>query len=120
MFESENSLNVIRKSLSEAVEPSPWKQLQDLTEKMSEEQISWTLAQPEVKKVKEDLFNAFNSWIFERFKEEFSREKAYQPLVQSYISTVISSGEAFGQKAKNLAEENARLRKELEELRNAK
>lgn len=119
MFESENSLEVIRKSLSENSTPSPWKRLQDGTEKMSREQVSWTLSRPEVVKEKEALFEAFNGWLFERFKEEFSREKAYQPLIESYISVILSSAEAFGKRTRDLEEENERLRKELEELRNA-
>lgn len=120
MFETESSLSQIKKSLSEVSSPSPWNHLKDLTSKMSDEQISWTLKQDSVKATWEALKTSFDSWLFERFKEEFSQVKAYQPLIESYISSIGISAEAFGQRARSLEEENLALKKKLEELQNAK
>lgn len=117
MFESENSLKTIRESID--VGPNPWVRLTESTAKMSPEQISWTLEQESVKDSWDKMFEGFKSWIFERFKDEFSREKAYQPLIDAYISSVLNCAQGFGQRAQELEEENARLRAQLEELRNA-
>jgi len=116
MFETQSSLETLRKSLEDVSSPSPWARLQDATAKMSQEQISWTLAQPEVEKAKWLLFEAFQGWLFERWKEDFSKVETYRPLVESYISTVISSAEGFGQKALGLEAENAELRRRIAEL----
>ena len=116
MFEATKSLDAIRESLEKNSGESPWTRLREATEKMSPEQVSWTLEQPEVKSAWEVLSRNFNSWLFERFKEEFSKEPTSQPLIDSYISSVLTSAEGFGKRAKSLEEENARLKARLAAL----
>lgn len=96
-----------------------WKHLTDSVGGMDISQVQYVMSQDSVKNVYAELMNAFNLFLFERFKEEFSAIPSFQPLVERYVNTILSSAQEYGKHAKYLEEENNKLKKELEELRNA-
>jgi histone H3/H4 len=96
-----------------------WSILQDSANKMDVSQITYVMAQEPVKESYESMMKAFNSYIFEKFKEDFSAVPAYQPTINNYVSSVIEASKNYAEHATHLEEENNKLKKELEELRNA-
>ena len=115
MFDAKNSLDAIKKVVDKP-QTKYWERLKDATGAMDVAQITWVMSQKEVKEAYDRLMAAFNSYIFERYKEDFAGIKAYQPLVDDYINTIIKSAEHFGQHAKDLEAENEKLKQQIAEL----
>lgn len=96
-----------------------WNRLKDSTGSMDASQIQYVMSQEPVKKVYRDMMESFKSFLFEKFKEDFSAVPAFQPTIEKYVSTVIESAQSYGKHAADLEEENKRLKEQLEELKNA-
>lgn len=96
-----------------------WNRLKDSTDKMDTAQVSWVMSQDSVKKVYEDMMESFNSFLFEKFKEDFSAVPAFQPTIERYVNTILESSQEYGKRTKELEEENKRLKQQLEEALNA-
>lgn len=96
-----------------------WNRLKDSTDKMDTAQVSWVMSQDSVKKVYEDMMESFNSFLFEKFKEDFSAVPAFQPTIEKYVNTILESSQEYGKRTKELEEENKRLKQQLEEALNA-
>ena len=82
-------------------------------------QVTFVMSQESVKESYKEMMKAFTSYLFERYKDEFATVPAYQPMVEKYVNAVISSAKSFGEHAQLLEQENQKLKKELEELKNA-
>lgn len=119
MFEPTSSLEQIKNQVEGFVEPSPWDRLKTATASMDVAQIGWVMNQPDVVKAYSALQTAFQSWLFEKCKDEFGKVQTYKPLVENYINAVLGAAQGYGQHTLNLEAENAALRKQLEELKNA-
>ena len=117
MFEAESSLEKIKRGLEEATSPSPWDRLKTATEHMELGQIAWVMKQESVVQAWASLKSTFDTWLFERWKEEFGQVQAYRPLVDNYINAVLEAAQGYGVRASSLEAENAALRKQLEELK---
>lgn len=96
-----------------------WNRLKDSVGNMDVAQIQYVMSQESVKNVYTEMMGAFNSYLFEKFKEDFSTIPSYRACIEKYVDTVIKSAQDYGQHAIYLEEENTRLKKELEELKNA-
>lgn len=115
MFDAKSSLDAIKEAVDKP-KTKYWDRLKDATGAMDVAQVTWVMSQKEVKEAYDKLMAAFNSYIFERYKEDFAAIKAYQPLVDNYINTIIKSAENFGQHTKDLEAENEKLRQQIAEL----
>ena len=96
-----------------------WNRLKDSVGNMDVAQIQFVMSQESVKNVYSEMMGAFNSFLFEKFKEDFSTIPSFKPYVEKYVDAVIKSAEDYGRHAVYLEEENTRLKRELEELKNA-
>lgn len=67
----------------------------------------------------DDMMESFNSFLFEKFKEDFSAVPAFQPTIEKYVNTILESSQEYGKRTKELEEENKRLKQQLEEALNA-
>ena len=115
MLDGSKSLEAI-KELVDKPKPKYWERLKDATGSMDVSQVAWVMNQEAVNKSYEAMMKSFNTYLFERFKEDFAAVPTFQPVVDNYINTVINSAQDYGQHAKELEEENLRLRQKLEEL----
>lgn len=95
---------------------SYWSKLQGPVSRMSTEQVTWTMRQPEVVESERIMKDAFTNYLFERFKEDFASVPQLQALADSYIDTVIATSSKYIERTQQLEQEVADLRKKLEEL----
>lgn len=107
------------KQVLEQPKSTCWDRLKDAAGAMDASQTSFVMSQESVKQSYKEMMDSFNSFLFERFKEEFGTIPAFQPIVNKYIDSVIQSAQEYGKHTADVEEENRRLRKELEELKNA-
>lgn len=117
MLDARETLESIKNSIQKN---DCWDRLKDATNAMDVAQIAWVMNREDVKKAYAKMQEAFSSFLFETFKDKFASIQAYQPLIDSYISSIINAAQGYGQHTLDLEAENTRLKKELEELRNAK
>lgn len=101
------------------LDSSCWNLLKDTAGSMDVAQVTFVMSQESVKESYKEMMKAFTSYLFERYKDEFATVPAYQPMVEKYVNAVISSAKNFGEHAQLLEQENQKLKKELEELKNA-
>lgn len=107
------------KQVVDLPKPSCWSRLQDAAGSMDASQTSFVMSQDSVKLSYKELMDSFNSFLFERFKEEFASVPTFQPIINKYIDSVIQSAQDYGKHTVEIEEENRRLKKELEDLKNA-
>lgn len=82
-------------------------------------QVTYVMSQEPVKEVYREMMKSFTSFLFEKYKEDFSTVPAYQPIVEKYVDTVIATAQNYGKHAQYLEEENKKLKQELERLKHA-
>lgn len=107
------------KQVIEIPKTTCWNRLQDAAGSMDASQTAFVMSQDSVKLSYKDMMDSFNSFLFERFKNEFASVPTFQPIIDKYIDSVIQSAQEYGKHTADIEEENRRLRKELEDLKNA-
>ena len=119
MFDAKSSLETIKETMGES-KKNYFARLKDATGAMDISQVTWVMQQEAVKISYAEMLNAFNAYLFERFKEDFAAIKTYQPVIDKYINTVINSAQKFSEHTKELESENERLKQQIAELMNVK
>lgn len=117
MLDSVKALETIKQSV-DSTKSNYWSRLKDSTGSMDIAQITYVMSQEPVKEVYRDMMKSFTSFLFETFKEDFSAVPTYQPVIEKYVDTVLATAQGYGQHAQYLEEENKKLKKQLEELKN--
>lgn len=107
------------KQLVDNPKPSYWERLKDATNAMDESQKEYVMSQQPVINVYKSMMDAFNMFLFERFKDDFASVQTFQPLIDKYVDTVITTAQGYGKHTVELEEENKQLKKKLEELLHA-
>lgn len=97
-----------------------WKKLQDNCNRMSAEQIQWTMAQEPVKRAYATMQQAFTNFLFEKYKDEFASIPSLQSFADAYVDAVLQTSVKYVDRTTQLEEELKQTRKELEELKNAR
>ena len=97
-----------------------WKKLQDNCNRMSAEQIQWTMAQEPVKRAYATMQQAFTNFLFEKYKDEFASIPSFQSFADAYVEAVLQTSVKYVDRTTQLEEELKQTRKELEELKNAR
>lgn len=118
MLDSVKALEAIKQSIDNP-KTDYWSRLRDSAGSMDIAQVTYVMSQEPVKEVYREMMKSFTSFLFEKYKEDFSTVPAYQPIVEKYVDTVIATAQNYGQHAKYLEEENKKLKQELERLKNA-
>lgn len=96
-----------------------WSRLKDSTDKMDIAQCTYVMSQDSVKEKYREMMESFNSFLFEKFKEDFSAIPTFQPAVEGYVDAILKSAQDYGKHTQDLEEENKRLKQQLEEALNA-
>ena len=99
------------------IKPDYWRYLQESVGKMSADQISWTMAQPQVRQAYDKMQEAFTNYLFEKFKDDFVIIPSYRPFADSYIQTILDTSVNYVDKTTRREREQEETRKELEELK---
>lgn len=106
MLDGVKALETLRQMVDKP-QQNYWSKLKDSTGSMD-------VSQDSVKEKYREMLEAFNSFLFEKFKEDFSAVPTFQPVVEDYVNAVLKSAENYGNHVKDLEEENKRLREALD------
>lgn len=96
-----------------------WDRLKDSAGSMDVAQVTFVMSQDAVKEAYSGMMEAFNSFLFEKFKEDFSTVQTFQPAIERYVDAVLKTAQDYGKHAAALEEENSKLKQQIEELKNA-
>ena len=124
MFKSENKVGSIEaleqklKSLeAPAVKTSYWQKLSEKCSKMSADQLHFVSNSDEVIEAKSKMMEAFNLFLFEKFKEDFVQIEQFEKLANNYIDTIEDIGKDYTKQVTKTIEENLEQRQEIERLK---
>ena len=84
---------------------------------MSADQLHFVSNSDEVIEAKSKMMEAFNLFLFEKFKEDFVEIEQFQKLADSYIDTIEDIGKDYTKQVTKTIEENLEQRQEIERLK---
>ena len=123
MFENFNkvgSIEVLERKLKELEIPankaSYWQKLSDACAKMSSDQLNFVSTHDEVIKAKSAMMEAFNLYLFERFKEEFATTEMFAKCCDDYVDKIIDTASNYSESITKTLDENEKLKAKIAEL----
>ena len=124
MFESFNKVGTIEtleqklKQLEQkpASNASYWQKLSDTCAKMSADQLNYVQNSEEVLKAKSQVMEAFNLYLFERFKEEFATTEMFTKCCDDYVDKIIDTASNYSESITKTLDENEKLKAKIAEL----
>lgn len=93
-----------------------WQSLSDTCQKMSADQLKFVTGNSLVKEAESELMNAFNLFLFEKFKEEFANCDSLKPLCDKYLNSFQQANEIYLKKINETFEENKKLKEKIAEM----
>ena len=99
-----------------------WQILSSNCEKMSADQLNYINSNNKVIECKAKMMEAFNLFLFEKYKDDFAQVETIRPICDEYINTILQVADEYGDVMKRTLEENEKLKARIEELerKNAK
>ena len=99
-----------------------WQILSSNCEKMSADQLNFINSNTKVIECKAKMMEAFNLFLFEKYKDDFAQVETIRPICDEYINTILQVADEYGDVMKRTLEENEKLKARIEELerKNAK
>jgi hypothetical protein len=99
-----------------------WQILSSNCEKMSADQLNFINSNNKVIECKAKMMEAFNLFLFEKYKDDFAQVETIRPICDEYINTILQVADEYGDVMKRTLEENKKLKARIEELerKNAK
>jgi hypothetical protein len=99
-----------------------WSILSSNCEKMSADQLNFINSNDKVIECKAKMMEAFNLFLFERYKEDFAQVETIRPICDEYVNTILQVADDYGDVMKRTLEENEKLKAKIQELerKNAK
>ena len=123
MFENFNkvgSIEVLERKLKELETPvnkaSYWQKLSDACAKMSADQLNFVSNNDEVTEAKSRMMEAFNLYLFERFKEEFATTEMFTKCCDDYVDKIIDTANNYSESITKTLDENEKLKAKIAEL----
>lgn len=95
---------------------SYWQKLTDYCSKMSADQQSFVNNSKEVRDSRANMMEAFNLYLFERYKDEFVQLDDFRELCDGYVDSVLSVSKEYSAQVARTADENASLKAQIAEL----
>ena len=130
MFKSLNkvgSIEALEQKLKKLETPanstSYWQKLTDDCAKMSADQLEYVQNSEEVINAKSRMMEAFNLYLFEKFKDEFVEVELFRKFCDDYQDTILDVAKKYSESIVQTLDENKELKariKELERKLNAK
>lgn len=93
-----------------------WQRLSDYYSKMSADQQNFVCSNEKVLESKAKMMEAFNLFIFERYKDEFVKLDGFRKLCDEYVNAVIAVSQEYSEYMVSTAEENESLKAKVAEL----
>lgn len=102
-----------------------WQKLADHCAKMSADQLNYVFNEnEEVLKSKSRLAEAFNLFLFEKYKNEFVELETFRPYCDDYLDTIEEATKDYTNNITKTIDENKELKAKIQklerELNNAK
>ena len=124
MFESFNKVGTIEtleqklKQLEQkpASNASYWQKLSDMCAKMSADQLNYVQNSEEVNKAKSQMMEAFNLYLFEKFKDDFVQVEMCTKLCDTYYDTIADVAQRYSEGVIKTLDENKELKAKIKEL----
>ena len=123
MFESFNKVGTIEtleQKLKQLEKPasksSYWQKLSDMCAKMSADQLNYVQNSEEVLKAKSQVMEAFNLYLFEKFKDDFVEVEMFTKLCDEYVDTITDIAQRYSDGVIKTLDENKELRAKIKEL----
>lgn len=102
--------------LNKYQEPSYWQKLSDYWNKMSADQQIYINNSQKVLEYRAQMMEAFNLFLFEKFKDEFSRVADFRKFCDEYVDAVINSGTDYANEVAKAINERKVLQEKVAEL----
>ena len=102
--------------LNKYQEPSYWQKLSDYWNKMSADQQIYINNSQKVLESRAQMMEAFNLFLFEKFKDEFSRVADFRKFCDEYVDAVINSGTDYANEVAKAINERKVLQEKVAEL----
>lgn len=93
-----------------------WQKLSDYYSKMSADQQNFVCSNEKVLASKAKMMEAFNLFIFERYKDEFVKLDGFRKLCDEYVDAVIAVSQEYSDYMTSTVEENESLKAKVAEL----
>lgn len=95
---------------------SYWQKLTDYCNKMSADQQSFVNNSKEVQESRAKMMEAFNLYLFERYKDEFIQLDDFRGLCDEYVESVIATSKDYSVQIAKTVDENESLKTRIAEL----
>lgn len=105
-FEEQSSIN----------ETGYWQNLSEMCSKLSSDQLNYINNNENVIDKKNKMMEAFNLFLFEKFKKDFAEIPNCQKLCDDYIDTIQDTIANYNEQIANTIEENKELKTKIAEL----
>lgn len=123
MFENFNkvgSIEVLEQKLKQLkTQPNNtgyWQKLSDECSKMSADQLNYLNTCEEVTQAKNQMMEAFNLYLFEKFKDDFSEQEIFRKICDDYQDTILDNAKKYSESIAKTLDENKELRAKIQEL----
>lgn len=93
-----------------------WQRLSEHCSKMSADQLKYVNSNKEVSDTKNKMMEAFNLFLFEKYKEEFAQIETMKPLCDGYITAILKACDEYSDVLSRTLEECEELKKKLAKL----
>lgn len=93
-----------------------WQKLSSYCKNMSADQLNFINNNEKVRQKRALMMEAFNLYLFEKYKNEFSSLENVQPICDDYIDAITKCSEEYSEKAIHAVEENETLKAKIAEL----
>ena len=97
---------------------SYWQRLSDHCSKMSPDQLSYIDSNQKVSIARNQMFEAFIMYLFDKHKDSFAENESCLPLCDAYVEAVLTAGQEYTIEVVDAMNENALLKAKLKELEN--
>jgi uncharacterized coiled-coil DUF342 family protein len=106
----------VRELEHETSKSSYWLKLSDECGKMSADQLNYVSTHEEVIKAKSQMMEAFNLYLFEKYKEEFAEAEMFKKYCDDYIDKIADVASNYSESITKTLDENEKLKAKIAEL----
>ena len=93
-----------------------WHKLSAYCSNMSADQLKFINSNKAVVESYKKMMDAFNLFLFEKYKEDFAQLEEVKPLCEHYINSVLNASDEYADVLIATQKENEELRKKIAEL----
>ena len=117
-FDKVGSIEALEHKLKELDKPKPsyWLKLSESCSKMSADQLNYVSNDEDVRQAKSRMMEAFNLYLFEKYKEEFAENEMFTKYCDDYIDKITDVASGYSENITKALSENEKLRAKIQEL----